>query len=293
MDLPGDVGEVFASWQARGKFLQLKEGHRIFAVQEGSGPDVVLLHGFPSSSHDFALALPYLTSRYRVTTWDHLGFGFSDKPWHSSVSYSLLDQARRGGEVVSQLGIERAVVVGHDMGLTIAVEMLCQQEEGKLPFAMEALVLCNGSHLIELAHLTPLQEALMTDEGAKAFRESYDPERFAEGFRFLWADPSRTPQVHVRAIAYWLAYNGGLEGIGRIARYNLERRQYAQRWRSIFARTRVPVRIVWGDRDPIAVLEIGKRLAEMARAPLAVLEGVGHYPQMEAPEAWAEAVVGG
>jgi len=53
---------------------------------------------------------------------------------------------------------------------------------------------------------------------------------------------------------------------------------------------RVPIRIVWDDRNPIAVIEIGRRLAAMAHAPLTVLEGVGHYPQMEAPAAWAEAI---
>jgi pimeloyl-ACP methyl ester carboxylesterase len=48
--------------------------------------------------------------------------------------------------------------------------------------------------------------------------------------------------------------------------------------------------VVWGDRDPIAVIEIGRRLAEMSGGPLTVLEGVGHYPQMEAAEAWATAI---
>ena len=184
--------------------------------------------------------------------FDHLGFGFSDKP-AGDVSYSLLDQGRRAGEVARALGIERARVVGHDMGLTVAVEMLCRQEAGTLGFAMEALGLCNGSHLVELANITPLQHALMTDEGAAAFAQSYDPERFAQGFRFVWADASRTPEVDIRAIAYWLSLNGGLDIVGRIARYNLERTAFADRWRPILGRTDVPISVVWGDRDPIAV----------------------------------------
>ena len=157
----------------RGRFVTLAEGHRIFCVQEGQGPDLLLVHGFPSTSHDFAAALPFLTPRFRVTLFDHLGFGFSDKP-AGEVSYSLLDQGRRAGEVARALGIARARVVGHDMGLTVAVEMLCRQEAGTLGFTMEALGLCNGSHLVELAHITPLQHALMTDEGAAAFAQSYD-----------------------------------------------------------------------------------------------------------------------
>jgi pimeloyl-ACP methyl ester carboxylesterase len=289
VSIPSEIARVHDEWLGRGRFIILPEGHRIFTVQEGHGPDLVLVHGFPSTSHDFAAALPVLRQRFRVTTWDQLGFGFSDKP-AGEVSYSLLDQGRRAGEIVRALGVERGAVVGHDMGLTVAVEMLCRHEAGTLGFGMEALVLCNGSHLVELARITPFQQTIMTDDGAEAFAGSFDPERFAQGLKFVWADASRTPEVDIRAIAYWLALNGGLDILARIARYNLERSWYADRWRPILGRTAVPITIVWGDRDPIAVLEIGQRLAQMSRGPLTVLEGVGHYPQMEAPAAWAAAV---
>ncbi|TMB02959.1 MAG: alpha/beta hydrolase [Deltaproteobacteria bacterium] len=289
MTVPDDVRQVHEAWARRGRFVTPAEGHRIFAVQEGTGPDLVLVHGFPSTSHDFAAALPLLTPRFRVTAFDQLGFGFSDKP-AGDVSYSLLDQGRRAGEIVRGLGVQRARLVGHDMGLTVAVEMLCRHEAGTLGFAIEELVLCNGSHLVELAHITPFQYAIMTDDGAADFARTFDPEAFAKALGFVWADATRTPAVDLRAIAYWLALGGGFEILPRIARYNLERTWYADRWRPILGRTAVPIRVVWGDRDPIAVLEIGRRLAEMSGGPLTVLEGIGHYPQMEAPAAWVAAV---
>ena len=285
--VPSDVAAVQDAWWRRGRLVALPEGHRLFVVQEGAGPDLMLVHGFPSGSHDFAAALPFLCQRFRVTLFDQLGFGFSDKP--TTASYSLLDQGRRAGELGRTLGIARATVVGHDMGLTVAVEMLCRHEARELGLAMDGLVLCNGSHLVELANITQLQKDLMTDEGAAAFVAAYDAERFALGLRFVWGDASRTPEVDLRAIAYWLG--GVLPVIDRIARYNLERARHADRWRTVLSRTTVPIGVVWGDRDPIAVLEIGRRLAEMTSGPLTVLEGVGHYPQMEDPAAWAAAVV--
>src|SRR5262245_40379287 len=212
--VPRDVAALQESWARRGRFVQLPEGHRLFVVQEGNGPDLVLVHGFPSTSHDFAAALPRLATRFRVTVFDQLGFGFSDKP--RDASYSLLDQGRRAGELVRALGIERAHVVGHDMGLTVAVEMLCRDEEGSLGFRMDGLVLCNGSHLVELAHITQLQKDLMTDEGAAEFAAAFDAERFAMGLRFVWADASRTPEVDLRAISYWIARGDGLAIIGKI-----------------------------------------------------------------------------
>jgi len=291
MTIPDDVRQLHDTWARRGRFITLAEGYRIFTLQEGRGPDLVLVHGFPSTSHDFAAVLPLLTSHFRVTAFDQLGFGFSDKP--AGASYSLLDQGRRAGEVLHALGVERARVVGHDMGLTVVVEMLCRHEEGTLGADIEALVLTNGSHLVELARVTPFQYSIMTDDGAADFARTYDPEVFAAGLRLVWGDATRTPAVDIRAIAYWLALGGGLDILPRIARYNLERTWYADRWRPILGRAAMPIRIVWGDRDPIAVLEIGRRLAEMSRGPLTVLEGVGHYPQMEAPSAWAGAVIGG
>jgi pimeloyl-ACP methyl ester carboxylesterase len=83
---------------------------------------------------------------------------------------------------------------------------------------------------------------------------------------------------------------GSLPVLGKIARYNLERERYAERWRSILTRARLPIDVVWGDRDPIAVIEIGRRLAELAQGRLAILEGVGHYPQMEDPAGWVAAL---
>ncbi len=291
IDVPADVAKVQQQWAQRGRFIELAQGHRIFTVQEGQGPDIVLLHGFPSTSHDFAAVLPLLTPHLRVTTCDQLGFGFSDKPAGPEVSYSLLDQGRRAGEIARALGVQRASVVGHDKGLTVAVEMLCRHEAGSLGFVMDALVLCNGSHLIELAKLTPFQREIMTDEGAAVFASTFDAEVFAKFLRRLWAEPQRTPAVDIRAIAHWLAKNRGLDVPGRIVRYNLERTQYADRWRPILGRTAVPIGIVWGDRDPIAILEVGQRLAQMSGGPLRVLEGIGHYAQMEAPQERATAVM--
>src|SRR2546426_964278 len=174
--LPADVAAVHEGWHRRGRFVTLAEGHRLFVAQEGEGPDLLLVHGFPSTSHDFAAALPLLSGRFRVTLFDQLGFGFSDKP--AGAPYSPLDQGRRAGGLARALDIPQAMVVGHDMGLTVAIEMLCRHEAGELGFTMDRLVLCNGSHLVELAHVTQLQKDLMTDEGAAAFVAAFDPERF-------------------------------------------------------------------------------------------------------------------
>src|SRR5205823_6467655 len=83
--LPADVAAVHDGWRRRGHFVTLAEGQRLFVAQEGEGPDLLLVHGFPSTSHDFAAALPLLGAHFRVTAFDQLGFGFSDKPAGGSL----------------------------------------------------------------------------------------------------------------------------------------------------------------------------------------------------------------
>ena len=49
--LPADVAAVHEGWHRRGRFVTLAEGHRLFVAQEGEGPDLLLVHGFPSTSN--------------------------------------------------------------------------------------------------------------------------------------------------------------------------------------------------------------------------------------------------
>ena len=93
---------------------------------------LLLMHGFPSSSFDWRHVIDALAGERRVVTFDFPGFGLSDKP--SGVRYSLFDQADVAEAVVRSLGIERAAVVSHDMGDSIAAELYARSTEGTLPF---------------------------------------------------------------------------------------------------------------------------------------------------------------
>jgi pimeloyl-ACP methyl ester carboxylesterase len=80
----------------------------------------------------------------------------------------------------------------------------------------------------------------------------------------------------------------------RIIRYLDERRQFEHRFTGAIETHPAPLTIVWGDLDPIAIWEMTDQLVE--RRPDAArtrLEGVGHYPMVEAPEAFVAAVLAG
>ncbi|MEO6518041.1 MAG: alpha/beta fold hydrolase, partial [Pseudoxanthomonas sp.] len=79
-------------WRAAGRYFQ-HQGHRIFYRDEGQGPVLLCLHGYPTASWDWHRVWPSLVGRYRLIAPDLLGFGFSDKP--RDHAYSIADQASR------------------------------------------------------------------------------------------------------------------------------------------------------------------------------------------------------
>src|SRR5205807_8250945 len=96
----------------------------------GRGPAMTLLHGFPSSSHDWAKVAPALAERHALLLCDFLGFGASDKP--SEHVYSLLEQADLVEALWAREGIASTRLVAHDYAVSVTQELLARDSEGKL-----------------------------------------------------------------------------------------------------------------------------------------------------------------
>ncbi|MFI7448006.1 alpha/beta fold hydrolase [Nonomuraea sp. NPDC049714] len=93
---------------------------RIHLVEQGTGPLVLLVHGFPESWYSWRHQLPVLAAAgYRAVAMDVRGYGRSSKP-ASVAAYRMLDLVEDNVAVVRALGEETAVIVGHDWGATIA-----------------------------------------------------------------------------------------------------------------------------------------------------------------------------
>ena len=133
--------ERVEKWRSRGR-TETFRGHSIHAFdREGPGPPLVLLHGFPSSSFDWRALLDE-TDRAALT-FDFLGFGLSDKP--RDHVYTLGWQADLVEELVRRSVGDRPVfIVAHDMGTSVATELLARDVEGKLSIDVAGVVLFNG-----------------------------------------------------------------------------------------------------------------------------------------------------
>lgn len=278
-----------AAWRARGRMMEVA-GLRVFALSEGSGETLVVLHGFPTSSHDFDQALPVLCERFRVVLHDHPGFGLSEKP--ERYSYSFFEQTDVALGVWKELGVERAHVLAHDYGTSIATELVARRERGLLPIELESLTLCNGSVHVELSQLTIIQKLLVNPLTGPAMQRLGNRRVFARQMRAIVGDARNLSDDRIDHMWEALAHDDGRLRTHAISQYQRERRRFWDRWIGALTRLDLPVHVLWGRRDPVAVPAIAETLAgEIPHARLTWLDDLGHYPMVEAPERWARAAL--
>jgi pimeloyl-ACP methyl ester carboxylesterase len=291
-----DAAGLIKGWQAQGS-IERVGGDDVFVIDIGGGdgaPPLLVLHGFPTSSIDFSLVLPRLAAERRVLIFDFPGYGLSAKP---DRAYTLFAQADTVEALVSAHGIDEVDLLSHDMGDSVAGELLARSLDGALGFTVRRRVLTNGSVYLDLAQLTDGQKLLaaLPDESLPA-DTAPDVDALTAALLATLAPAggaaSLPDEQHVRAAAELAARDGGSQLLPRLIRYIEERRQHEERWTGAIERHPAPLSIVWGDLDPIAVWPMTDRLLE--RRPDAArtrLEGVGHYPMVEAPDAFADAVL--
>lgn len=284
MTLPPSVRE----WRDGGRWVSTGAGEVFVRSSAGDGPTVLLLHGFPSSSYDFRAVVSRLTDRSWLTL-DFLGFGLSDKP--RPHRYSLLEQADLVQQVVTSSTAGPVVLAAHDMGTSVATELLARDLDGTLPFDLHRAVLSNGSVILDRASLRPIQKVLRGPFGGVAARLT-NRRSFERGFgRLFSVDHPLAPD---EAAAQWalLTHNAGHRIGHLLSAYLDERVRYAQRWHGAVRDWPKPLGFVWGLGDPVATTNVLDGLRELRPAADVVeLPGLGHYPQVEDPQAYTAAVL--
>jgi pimeloyl-ACP methyl ester carboxylesterase len=118
------------------------DGHRLFFREAGDpdAPAVVLLHGFPTSSHMFRQLVPALADRYHVIAPDHLGFGLSDAPPVEEFDYTFDGLTDLTAGLLHSLGVERYAIYVHDYGAPIGWRLALRD-----PAAITAIITQNGN----------------------------------------------------------------------------------------------------------------------------------------------------
>jgi len=281
-------------WWADGERVSLRIGgadRDVFVRRMGAGPCITLLHGFPSSSHDWAKLAPALAERHGLLMPDFLGFGASDKP--DDHEYSLHEQADLVEALWAREGIGESVVVAHDYAVSVTQELLARHAEGSLAVEVLGVCLLNGGLYPDLHRPQPTQTALLDPEQGPQLSALLNEELFTAALRPTFADAfDAAPD----SAEIWQATSrdGGQRIAHLLIRYIGDRETHARRWVTALHTTDVPLGFAWGMLDPISGAHMAERIRDtLPDAPFLALEDVAHWPQLEASQRVARAVLGG
>lgn len=240
---------------------------------EGDGPAVLLLHGFPASSWQWRDFLPLLASRFRVIAPDLLGAGLSAPA--DGARLDLVTQALAMRELLSQLRIARTAVVAHGVGAGVA-QLLALDDGG-----VDALVLLSAAALDAWPSTGVVRARARVQRGEPTFdlvrrivRSTIDTgavrrERLSDEVVDAYAEPYATADGPARFVRVL----DGLDGVGLSGRA------------AELAAIDAPVLILWGEDDAVYPASVGERLNDlMPSSTLGLLPGCGHFLVEEAPE---------
>lgn len=254
-------------------------GHRLHRVSGGEGRVLWLVHGFPTSSQDWAAVWPALSQRHTLHAIDMLGFGRSDKP--RDFRYGIRASADQWLALAEATGVREVQVLAHDYGNTVVQELLARQREGALGFRITGAVFLNGGLFAEATNPLPIQRLLAGPLGPLVARLSSE-RRFVASMRRICARPLGDDDLR---LAWQLIERAdGKRRMPALLGYIRERHEHRQRWVDALQQAGIPLALVNGIEDPISGRGIVARWRELLPASTVVeLPGVGHYPQVEAP----------
>ncbi|MGW4068365.1 alpha/beta fold hydrolase [Nocardia grenadensis] len=268
-------------WIAGGEMLELG-GHRIFVRQDGPahGAPVTLLHGYPTSSHDWSLVAPTLgAAGMRVTTLDLLGFGASAKP--RGDHYRIAEQATIVEKLWQHLGTESTALVAHDYSVSVAQELLARGTAD-----ITRIAWLNGGLYPDLYRPRPVQRLLNSPVGS-LLAATIGERTYHRSIQASLGRRLDDAEVH----ELWLATSAdsGLRIQRNLMRYIDERGANAARWVRALESYTGPMLFIWGPNDVNSGRHMLSRLQErLPHADFVVLDdepATGHYPHLENPDA--------
>jgi pimeloyl-ACP methyl ester carboxylesterase len=260
------------------KYVEL-HGDRVAYRDVGTGEVLVLLHGMAGSSDTWREVIPRLSKHHRVVAPDLLGHGRSDKP---RADYSLGAFAVWLRDLLDELGVTQATIVGHSLGGGVAMQFVYQHPD----YCQRLILISSGG----LGPDVGLVLRMLSAPGAELILPVIAPQpvlTFGEKLRsWLSSQGIQSP----RGAEVWRAYSSLADAPTRNAFLRTLRSVVDYRGQAVSALNRLnltaelPVMAIWGGEDNIIPVEHA-RVAHAARAGsrLEVLPGVGHWPQVERP----------
>jgi pimeloyl-ACP methyl ester carboxylesterase len=212
-------------------------------------PTVLLLHGFPTSSHMFRDLIPILAERYHVVAPDLPGFGFTEAPGREAFTYSFDNLAKVVTDFTDVVGLERYAIYIFDYGAPVGLRLALSR-----PDRVTAIISQNGNAYEEGLSdgWAPIQQywRAPTKENREALRSLLTLDGLRQQYTYGVPDPSQ-----ISPEAYWLDFallsrpgNGEIQ-LDLFLDYASNVALYPA-FQKCFATRKPPLLAVWGKNDP-------------------------------------------
>jgi pimeloyl-ACP methyl ester carboxylesterase len=254
-------------------------GQKLFYREAGArnSPTVVLLHGFPSSSHMFRDLIPQLADKFHVIAPDYVGFGYSDAPTAQEFEYSFDNLAAHMEDLLfKNLGLKEFSIYVQDYGAPVGYRIA-----SKHPDAIQSIVVQNGNAYVEGigGAFDPMKPfwANRNPETEKPVRDLLTKETTIFQYTHGVSDPERISPDSYTADQFFLDRPGNASvQLDLLYNYQSNIAQY-DRWHEYF-RTRQPrMLILWGKNDPFFTVEGAKAYQrDLPNAELHLID-TGHF----------------
>jgi pimeloyl-ACP methyl ester carboxylesterase len=274
------------------------DGLRLAYTRDGSGPPVVLLHGWPGSGRDYDAVGELLAPELNVVVPDLRGFGESDRdPTGAPAAYSAEAQAASVLGLVRELALDRPVLAGFDIGSRVAQAVTRLEPDAARGLVVSPPLPGIGERILtpsaqsefwyQAFHQLPLADGLI--DGDQAAVRAY-----LAHFWNHWSGPAWTPpadtidalvELYARPGAFHSSMSWYRAGAGAVAQASAERVPPREQ------RIDVPTTVLWGEQDPLFPPDWSDRLDDFfADVDLRLLPDVGHFTPLEAAAEFARAI---
>ena len=234
-----------------------------------SGETLVLLHGFAADKDNWLRFSRPLTQDYRVIALDLPGFGDSDLP---PGSYDVGTQAERLADILDELGVQQAHVLGNSMGGQIAALFAARYPERVRSLALFA----NAG--IESPHKSELYQLLTS--GSPNPLVVKQPQDFDKLLRFVFVEPPYLPESLKRYL--------GERAMAKATHYDQVFKQLVERPVTLapeLPKIQAPTLLLWGRQDRVLDVSSIEVMQPLLNKPnVVIMDNVGHAPMLERPE---------
>ncbi|HWD99437.1 MAG TPA: alpha/beta hydrolase [Bryobacteraceae bacterium] len=267
-------------------------GRKLFYREAGNkeARAIVLLHGFPSSSHMFRDLIPKLAERFHVIAPDYVGFGYSDAPAASEFEYTFDNLAEHVEELLfDAIGLEKFSIYVQDYGAPVGYRIASRH-----PDAIEGIVAQNGNAYVEGIGeaFNPMKPfwAARNPDSEKPVRSLLTKEATIFQYTHGVRDPSRISPDAYTADQYFLDRPGNdAIQLDLLHDYQSNLLLY-DKWHEYFRAKQPPMLIVWGANDPFFTVEGAKAYQrDLPDAELHLID-TGHFALEDSCEFIAERI---